>query len=165
MVQSTEDYSLQNISNRINWRRSQTSILHIKFPGLFCWRAIYENSCKGLHESTESCWSSFQDVNLERQSPLVVFLRDKTILDFFGRMAWRHVCNTRTCTQEAAYFHVFLEKDCPSLCSQGKNIMFAEKKIPSFQIIQERSCPSTILFEKTIFSEHLKKISHFRVFF
>ena len=32
MVQSIEDYSLQNISNRINLRRSQTSILYIKFP-------------------------------------------------------------------------------------------------------------------------------------
>ena len=39
------------------------------------------------------------------------------------------------------------------------------KKVPSFQIMQERLCPSAIPFEKTIFSEHLKKISYFRVFF
>ena len=37
-------------------------------------------------------------------------------------------------------------------------------KIPSFQIIQERSCVGVILFGKTIFSESLKKI-YFRVFF
>ena len=32
MVQSIEDYSLQNISNRINLRRSQALILYIGFP-------------------------------------------------------------------------------------------------------------------------------------
>ena len=37
-------------------------------------------------------------------------------------------------------------------------------KIPSFQIIQERSCAGVILFGKTIFSESLKKI-YFCVFF
>ena len=69
-----------------------------------------------------------QDVNLERQSPLGVFLRDKTIFDFFGRGAWCHVCNTRTCTQKISYFHVFSEKDRLSLSAQGKNIMFSGKK-------------------------------------
>ena len=37
--------------------------------------------------------------------------------------------------------------------------------MPSFQIIQERSCAGAALFEKTIFSESLKKILYFRVFF
>ena len=59
-----------------------------------------------------------------------------------------------------SYFHVFLEKDHHSFSVQGKNIMFSEKQISSFQIIQEKS-----YFEKTIFSEHLKKISYFHVFF
>ena len=31
--------------------------------------------------------------------------------------------------------------------------------------MQERSCPGPVLFEKSIFSEHLRKISYFRVFF
>ena len=52
-----------------------------------------------------------------------------------------------------------------SFTVQGKNITFTGKKIPPFQIVQERSYPSVILFGKTIFSEHLKKISYFRVFF
>ena len=39
------------------------------------------------------------------------------------------------------------------------------KKIPFFQIIQERSSPGVAPFEKTIFSKSLKKISYFRVFF
>ena len=43
--------------------------------------------------------------------------------------------------------------------------MFSGKKILSFQIIQERSCVGAAPFGKTIFSEGLKKISYFRVFF
>ena len=46
----------------------------------------------------------------------------------------------------------------------GKKYVFG-KKIPSFQIIQERSCAGAALFGKAIFSESLKKISYFRVFF
>ena len=78
---------------------------------------------------------------------------------------WHHVCNTHTCTQKMSYVHVFPEKDRLSLSAQGKNIMFSGKKIPSFQIIQEGSCAGTALFGKTIFSESLKKISYFHVFF
>ena len=42
---------------------------------------------------------------------------------------------------------------------------FLLEKIPSFQIIQERSCAGVAPSGKTIFSEGLKKISYFRVFF
>ena len=84
-------------------------------------------------------------------------------LTFFDRRAWRHVCNTRACTQKI-YFHIFFEKDCLSLSVQEKISCFREK-IPSFQIIQERSCAGAAPFGKTIFSEGLKKISYFRVFF
>ena len=63
MVQSIKDH--WNIFNQINSRRSQTSILCIKFPVFFRWRAVHENACKSLHESTENCWSSLsiQNVN------------------------------------------------------------------------------------------------------
>ena len=47
----------------------------------------------------------------------------------------------------------------------GKKYDVFSKKIPSFQIIQERSCASAALFGKIIFSESLKKISYFRVLF
>ena len=97
------------------------------FPVFFRWRAMHENASKGLHESTKNCWSSFQNVNLERQSPLGVFLRDKTVFNFFDRGAWRHVCNTRTCTQKMSYFHVFHEKGRLSLSAKGKNITFSRK--------------------------------------
>ena len=39
------------------------------------------------------------------------------------------------------------------------------EKIPPFQVVQERSCPGAVLFEKIIFLEQLKKISYFRVLF
>ena len=35
MVQSIDDSSLYNISNQINWRKSQMSILYIKLPVFF----------------------------------------------------------------------------------------------------------------------------------
>ena len=50
MVQSIEDSPLYNISNWINRRRSQTSILYIKLPGFFCWKAIYETAYEDLHK-------------------------------------------------------------------------------------------------------------------
>ena len=56
------------------------------------------------------------------------------------------------------------ERTCLTFPQRKKDHVFG-KKIPSFQIIQEISCPRAVLFEKTIFSEHLKKISFFRVFF
>ena len=52
-----------------------------------------------------------------------------------------------------------------TFCPGKKILCFWGKKIPSFQIIQERSCAGAALFGKTIFSEGLKKISYFRVFF
>ena len=56
----------------------------------FRWRAVHEDACKGLHENTENCWGSFQGDDLEWQSPLGVFLRDKIIFDFFWRgEGWR----------------------------------------------------------------------------
>ena len=48
--------------------------------------------------------------------------------------------------------------------SREKRSCFREK-VPSFQIIQERSCAGVAPTGKTIFSEGLKKISYYRVFF
>ena len=81
---------------------------------------------------------------------------------FFGRDAWCHVCNTCTYLQKISHLHVFLEKDLLSPPVQRKNITFSGKKNRSFQIIQEIMFQRNF-FEKTIFSEHLKKISY--VFF
>ena len=51
MVQSIEQYSLQNISNRINLRRSQTSVLYIMFPVFLRWRAMHHVSMYFLRKT------------------------------------------------------------------------------------------------------------------
>ena len=56
------------------------------------------------------------------------------------------------------------ERPSFTFCPWKKYHVFG-KKIPSFQIIQERSCAVAAPFGKTIFSEALKKISYFLVFF
>ena len=50
----------------------------------FHWKAIYENAYEGLYKSTENHWNSFDNVNLECQSPLSVFSRVKIVFEFFG---------------------------------------------------------------------------------
>ena len=67
--------------------------------------------------------------------------------------------------QKISYFHVFLEKDHLSFSDQKKKYHILRKKIPSFQVIQERSYSSAIFIGKTIFLGHLKKISYFHVYF
>ena len=68
--------------------------------------------------------------------------------------------------QKISCFRVFLEKDHPSLVlGPGKKHHIFEKKIPPFQRVQERSSLNAMLFETTIFSDYLRKISYFRVFF
>ena len=90
----------------------------------------------------------------------VYFYGTGSTLIFFRRGAW-NISNRKY--HASAYF---LRRFIPlSFSAQGKNTMFLGKKIPPFQIVQERSCPGAILLEKTIFSEHLKKISYFCVFF
>ena len=51
MVQSIVEYSLQNISNRMNLRRSQTSILYIMFPVFLRWRAMHHVSMYFLRKT------------------------------------------------------------------------------------------------------------------
>ena len=145
MVQSIEDCSLQNISNRINLRRSQTSIPYIKCPDFLRWRAMHENACKGTHESAENCCSFLQDVNLERQHLQVYFCRIRSSLIFFDRGAWRHVCNTRTCTQKMSYFHVF---SCISM-------YFLRRTASHFLPREKISC---FREKNTIFPDNTRKI-------
>ena len=56
------------------------------------------------------------------------------------------------------------EKSSLAFCPR-KHFMFSGKDIPSFQIIQERSCPGAAPFEKTFFLVGLEKILYFLVFF
>ena len=84
-------------------------------------------------------------------------------LTFFDRGAWPQVCNTCTCTQKISYFHVIPEEGGLSLSTQEKSIMFSGGKKSSFQIIQEISCPSAALSEKTSFQDVWKKEIWFSV--
>ena len=81
------------------------------------------------------------------------------ILGFFGR--GRGNC---TFIQKISYFYVFLEKYHLSFSAQRKNIMFSEK-IPSFQIIRERSYSSAIFLKIPSFRNIWKKCHIFKYFF
>ena len=91
---------------------------------------MHENACKGLHEGTGRF---FKNVDLERQSPLDIFLRDKTIFNFFFFFfltEWRGA-TFATPVHVHRKCHVsmhFLGKVVPSFPAQGKNIIFSEKK-------------------------------------
>ena len=64
--------------------------------------------------------------------------------------------------QKISCFRLFLGKGhLPFIFRTGKRYhVFGEN-----MVIQERSCPRVVIFEKTIFSDSLKKTSYFRVFF
>ena len=140
----------------MNLRRSQTSILYIKFPVFLRWRAMHENACKSLHEGTEICCSFSWDVNLQHQSPLGVFLRDKTIFDFFLTEGRGATFVTPIRVHRKCHISMYFLRKAASHFLPKEKICFREK-IPSFQVIQERSCAGVALFGKTIFSERLEK--------
>ena len=162
MVQSIKDYSLQNISNRINLRRSQTSILCIKFPVFFRWRAVHENACKSLHESTENCWSSLSIQNVNHLQVYFCGIRPSLIF-LTGERGATFVTPVRV--HRKCHISMYFMRKAASRFLPREKISHFREKIPSFQIIQERSCAGAALFGKTIFSESLKKISYFPVFF
>ena len=166
MVQSIDAYSLQNIPNRINWRRSQNSILCIKFSGFFRQRAIYETPLK-VSMKVQRIAGAFSRISIQNVNHLLVyFCGIRIIFDFFFFLTEGHDTMFVAPVRVHRKFHIsmyFLKKIAFTFLPR-KNYVFG-KKPPFFQIIQERSCPSSIPFEKTIFSEHLKKISYLRVFF
>ena len=127
---------------------------------------MHENACKGLHESSENCWSFLWYVNLERQSTLAVFLRDKTIFDFFLKEGRGATFVTPVRVYRKCHISMyFLRMAASHFLPREKISCIRGKKKPSFQMIQEKSCARADPFGKTIFSESLKKISYFRAFF
>ena len=149
MVQSIEDYSLYNISNRIAGEQQMKTSVKVSMKA--------QKIAGALSRMLIQNFNHLQ----------VYFCRIRQSLVFFGKGAWRQVCNTRTCVHVHRKHHIsmqFLRRTASHFAPKEKISCFG-KKIPSFQIIQERSCPSATLFGKTIFSERLKKISNFHVFF
>ena len=102
---------------------------------------------------------SIQDVNHFQ----VYFCRKRSFFFFFfSRWAQHRVCNAYI--QKIQFFYVFFEKDDLLFSFQRKNIMFLKKNTifpdNTRKIMFQRN-----LFEKTISSGHLNKISYFHVFF
>ena len=138
-----------------------------------------------FHESTENCWSSFYNVNLGRQSPLGVFLRDKTILDFF--LAGGRDATFVTPVRARRKYHIsiyFLRKVISHFlarkkisCFWGKNTNFLDntRKIMSprgsfweehlFRKFEENVIFPCIFLRKMIFPDNTRKIIFQRDFF
>ena len=66
---------------------------------------------------------------------------------------------------QKTYFHVFFEKDHLSFSVRRKNIIFLGKRNAIFPDDRRKVIFQCDFFGKTIFSEHLKNISYFHVFF
>ena len=96
-----------------------------------------------------SMWNISNQINLRRGQTSTLSIR----FPIFFSLAMHHV---------SLYF---LGKGVSRFLPRVKRSCFRKKKIPSFQIIQQRSCAGAAPFGKTIFSKGLKKISYFRVFF
>ena len=93
------------------------------------------------------------------------FCGRRSSLIFFGRRGYNVIFITFIRIYRKYHISIyFLRKIIFHFPSKEKILCFRGKKIPSFQIIQERSYFGGI-FLKTIFSEHLKKISYHHVFF
>ena len=131
MVQNIEDSSLQNVSNQINWRRSQILILYIKFLVLFfssqrnIWKRLLRSPYR---ESLEL----FLECNLECQSSLSLFFRENIIF-----VTFIHIYRK---------YHIsmyFLRKIIFHFLSNEKTSYFWVK-IYHLSIIHERSYSSAI---------------------
>ena len=124
------------------------------------------NTYKGLHKGTENYWNSFQNVNLECQSPLSVVLIFfcKIIFDFF--LAEGHDIMFVTSTRIYRKYNIamyFLRRIIFHFPSKEKISFFRGTK-PSFQIIQEISYSRQIFLKRPSF-QNIIKISYFHVFF
>ena len=100
---------------------------------------------------------AFCRMSMEHQSPLAVFLRDKTIFDFFEGGAWCNVCNTRTCKQKVSYFHVFPENGRSHFLPREKISCFRGKKIHLSRWYKKNHVPAWPLLEKPSFQKVWRK--------
>ena len=165
MVQSIEVSSLQNMSNQIIEEevKFQSYILSFLYF-LFHSKATYENPCEGLYISTGEWLELFLGCDLDCQSLLSVFFREKIVFDFFCRRVISYLQHLYIYTK-ISYSYVFLKKDHLSFSAQRKDIIFSGEKniiLPdnTRKIIFQRD-----FFGKIIFWGHLKKISYFHIFF
>ena len=77
-----------------------------------------------------------------------------------------HACNAYAYIQKVSYFHAFFDKDqLFSFSAKRKNIIFSGKKKYHLSRYYKKIVFRREFFGKAIFSENLKKISYFQVFF
>ena len=165
MVQSIEDYSSQNISNWINWRRSQIQIYILSFLVFFAG----EQSMKTPIEVSMNAHRKLLELFLEYQSRksiifTCIFAGQSHLWFFFDRGVWRHVFNTRTCAENISYFHVFFEKHHLSLSAQGRNIMFWGEKYNLSRQYKKDHIPACDFLKRPSFQNIWKKY-HISVYF
>ena len=106
-------------------------------------------------------------------SSLGVFFGERSSLLFWQTGNFIFVGKRNTTIQKYLYQHtenitfpyIFLRNMIFHFPSVKKILFFREKEMPSFLMIQERSYSSANFFGKTTFSEHLKNITYFHVFF
>ena len=127
----------------------------MKFPAFFHWNAIYENAYKGLHKSKENHWNTFQNVNLECQSPLSVFSREKVVFDFF----WQ-----KSKIIFVTFIHVYRKYHISVYFLRNIILHFPSKEIISYFRVKKKNPFNTrkIIFQwdifgKTIFQNIWKK--------
>ena len=97
--------------------------------------------------------------------PLGVFFQGKAIFVFFAGGRQCRACNAYAYIQKISYFHAFFDKDHLLLFSAQRKIYFLEKINTIFPDITKKIVFRRDFSEKTIFPEHLQKISYFQVFF
>ena len=133
MVQSIEDYSLWNISNRINLRRGQTSTRYVRFPVFFRWVmrhvSMYFLRTAVFHFLPRKKRSCFREKNT-----------------IFPDNTRKIMCRYGTFWKD----HIF-------------RTYFRKKEISSFLIIQERSYSSAIFLGRLSFQDVRKKKIWFSV--
>ena len=155
MVQSIEDYLLQNISNRIKLQSYILSFLFFFF--VFIVGEQYMKTPVKVSMKVQRIAGVLSRVSIWNVNDLqVYFCGIGSSLISFSQGGGRGGEGWNISNRKYHIFVHFLRKLIPPPFSVQEKYHVFGKKIPPFQIVQERSCPGAILFEKTIFSEHLK---------
>ena len=135
MIQIIDESSLQNNSNQINWRKSQISVLYIKFPVFLGFFSLESNIWKRLWRSKKKYRESLT-LFLECQSRMSItfecIFSGEDRLWFFWRkgniisVTFIHIYRKHLISM------YFLRKIIFHFLSKENNSYFWIKKIPSF---------------------------------
>ena len=152
MVQSIEDFSLQNISNRINLRRGQTVPLHIRFPVFLRWAmhhvSIYFLRRTVLHFLAREKRSCFREKNiiLPDSTRKIMYQRGPSWKDHRSRRPEENIIFPCVFQERSSFIFCLT---CKIIFSGKRNIIFPDntRKIifrrnflerPSFQDVRKK---------------------------